>query len=99
MNDIYRWALGAEPGELKVYHEGLRGWDNRYAAVSREERLVFDKAWQAHEAGLVFLAQRRIRKGLLKGTFQYVAIRVSAIAAIKLGLVESRTSLSYQRAG
>ena len=99
LEDVYRWAMAAEPGEVKVYHEGPHAERGFVAdAQAKKKAVAFGTAYSAHEAGLVFLAQRRIRKGPQRGDLQYLAIRVSEFAARKLGLIEV-PGLSYQRVG
>jgi hypothetical protein len=99
MEDVFKWACEASPGELKVYHSGPRAQERRRdACIPQEEAFAFSKAWQAHEHGLVFLARRRMWKGRHAGYFQYLAIRVSTKTAEILGLIpRTYDTLSYRR--
>lgn len=94
MVNVYKWALTAEPGELKVYHTG-----ERLGNGTEDEKEAFAAAWTAHEHGLVMLTQRRLRGGQQKGELQYLAIRVSTYVGRLLGIIEhAQGSLSYRRA-
>lgn len=85
--DVYRWALQAQPGQKVVYFKSDPR--DRWA-----DRSTFGPAYQAHDTGLVFLAQRRVRRGPHAGWLYYEATRISKGAAKHLRLFPS-VGLSY----
>jgi hypothetical protein len=76
--DVLKWARSAEVGARITYHIGPTG-----PGPDGPSALV------AHAEGLVFLAQRKLRKeaGLVQ-SYAYEATRVSTPCAVKLRLVE-----------
>jgi hypothetical protein len=76
--DVLLWAKGAETGQRVVYAHRTP-YEIEYQLKMR----LLHSAMQAHEAGLVFLAQRRKGDG-----FDYEATRISRPVAKKLGLLE-----------
>ena len=79
--DVLKWALEADIGARVVYHrERVRGKISPLGTVGAT-------ALADHEAGLVFLAQRRV-----DGFFQYEARRISTPCARALRLVTRTAS-------
>lgn len=79
--NVLEWAFQAEPGERIEYHRG-RG----HGMIGT----VGASALQAHQKGLVFLAQRRLGME----DYVYQATRISMRTAKHLKLIEG--SHSYQ---
>jgi hypothetical protein len=81
--DVYAWALGADVGVRVVYGERpVEG----HAWVSGT---ALSNAWRASQEGLVFLAQRRVRRAKGDpGVVRYEATRISRPTAELLRLVE-----------
>lgn len=80
--NVYEWSADAAVGARVVYHRGTMG------ALAPSRR---GPAFDAHKAGLVFLAQRRRADGL----FDFEATRISRRTALLLGLLRApgRTAL------
>jgi hypothetical protein len=82
------WLLAAAAGDTYIYHTGnlaedrysdpaLAPWD---AAEELDELAA--EVWQASEAGLVLLTQRRMREeGHALSAFAYLATRTSEMVA------------------
>lgn len=66
--EIEKWAIEAEPGEVRVYGSAADGWLRPSAP-----ELALEKAgaWRLHEGGAVLLTQRREDDGSLS----YLATR------------------------
>lgn len=97
MRDIHLWAADAEIGETVVYYVRTPTSDGHLRG--KDHHLV-SSAWNAHKAGLVFLAQRRVRSGPRRGALEYQATRISTPTAATLRLLSEayQPSLSYRRA-
>ncbi len=78
--NVHDWALKAEIGDSLEYafiHEGDGPYRDKHARM-------LHSAMNASDAGLVFLAQKRVPRG-----FVYVATRISRPTAKLLRLVEA----------
>lgn len=89
--DVYRWAQTAPIGGKLIYYNEIDQWPPaRRCAVMETARV-------AHDNGMVFLVQRRVKRGRARGTFQYEAHRISKPVAILLGLLPRPPRPSYAR--
>lgn len=82
LNDFVPWTKVAPRGAATIYHVGHLAEDAHDAVGSTDERvcqraarLVKEAAWDAYEAGLVTLVQRRVST-TAGGGFEYIAVRV-----------------------
>lgn len=89
--DVYKWAQTAPIGTKLIYYNEIDQWSPGRRAATMETALV------AHAKGMVFLAQRRVKRGRARGMLQYEAHRISPQAAIALGLMPKPNQPSYAR--
>jgi hypothetical protein len=82
------WLLYATAGDTYIYHTGNLAEDRHsdpalapWAPAEWTDKLA-TTVWQASEAGLVILSQRRMREeGYALSAFAYLATRTSEMAA------------------
>ena len=79
--NVYEWSLNAKVGECIVYHGG-----------GSPNLKVQEAALRAHEAGTVFLFQRRRETG-----FTYCAVRISPECKKALDKISAWWPKNYER--
>lgn len=67
---VLMWALQAQTGERMVYAH------RSHSGLTATPELDYTEAYKAHDAGLVFLCQRRVERG-----WDYEATRISLATA------------------
>lgn len=67
--NVLDWARQARPGERLVYHSKQARLDQ---PIDKDLRETLARAREAHDRGMVFLAQRRVGQ-----CFEYIAQRIS----------------------
>lgn len=91
MIDVLKWSQTADPGDRVVYHSR----DQHGSPIMESNSVMFSRALEAHDCGLVFLAQQRVRKGPRAGGLEYTATKITLACAQALKLVHPGSS--YRR--